>query len=68
MGGASLTKILYESLLQSVQLTLEGSEVGGSAEIFAMVSGPVTVSTLVRVSVTQKLGPSLRQSILRIVG
>jgi len=69
--GTSLTQILYDALLQSVQVMLAGSEVGGfwvMLTTFCRVSGPVMVSTLVRVSVTQKTLPCLRQNILRNVG
>jgi len=42
--GTAWAQILYESLLQSVQVTLAGNEVGGFWVILAMfpsVSGPV---------------------------
>jgi len=58
--GTSLTQILYDSLLQSVQVMLEGTEVGGFWAIlrtFVNVSGPVMVSTLVRVSVIHSVLP-----------
>ena len=59
--GKSLAKILYDSLLQSVQVPLKlESVVGGlfkSWKTFGRVSGPVTASTLVRVSFIHKLSP-----------
>jgi hypothetical protein len=69
--GMSVVQILYDALLQSVQVMLVGNELGGfwtSLTTFPRVSGPVTVSTLVRVSVTHRVFPCLRQNILRIVG
>jgi len=71
LEGISWTQILYVSLLQSVQVILVGNELGGfptTLAIFDKVSGPVTVSTLVRVSVIQSVLPCFRQAILRTVG
>jgi hypothetical protein len=69
--GTSLAQILKDALLQSVQVILAGTELGGlstTSTTFDRVSGPVTVSTLVRVSLTHRVLPCLRQNILRIVG
>lgn len=68
--GASWAQILYASLLQFVQVTLAG-KFGGFwviLTIFPRVSGPVIASILVRVSVTHRVLPCLRQTILRTVG
>jgi len=68
--GSFWAQILYVSLMQSVQVTLEGNE-GGIEKILAIsprVSGPVTVWTSVRVSVTHSVLPCFRQSTWRTVG
>lgn len=52
--------MLYVSLLQSVQIMLEGNELGGFWIILTILSresGPVTVSTSVRVSVIHSVLP-----------
>jgi len=54
-----------------VQVILEGSELGGSSTILTIldgVSGPVILSTLVRVSVRQSVLPCFRHAIRRTVG
>lgn len=71
VAGIVWAQMLYVSLLQSVQVMLVGSEVGGFWAILAIFereSGPVTVSTFVRVSVRQNVPPCLRQTIWRTVG
>jgi len=68
--GTSWAQISYDSLLQSVQVTLAG-KFGGfwvMLAIFPRLSGPVIASTLVRVSVTHRVLPCSRQTILRTVG
>jgi hypothetical protein len=63
--GTSLTQVLYDALLQSVQVMLEGNEVGGFSTIlrtFVKVSGPVMVSTLVRVSVIHSVLPLINSA------
>lgn len=60
VAGIVWAQMLYVSLLQSVQVMLVGSEVGGFWAILAIFereSGPVTVSTFVRVSVRQNVPP-----------
>jgi hypothetical protein len=63
--GMSVVQILYDALLQSVQVMLVGNELGGfwtSLTTFPRVSGPVTVSTLVRVSVTHRVFPLINEA------
>ena len=63
--GTALAQRLYDALLQSVQVMLAGTEVGGfwvMLTIFGRVSGPVIASTLVRVSVTHRVLPLMNEA------
>jgi hypothetical protein len=64
LEGKSLARMLYDALRQSVHVMLVGSDVGGLWAIFSAlsrVSGPLTVSMLVRVSVIHKVFPLIIQ-------
>jgi len=74
-ADAYLAKMLYISWTQSVQMMLVGNTPGAGGlwkkpRTSCRVTGPVTVSILVIVSVRQKalVLVSARQSILRIIG